>query len=1267
MALDVEGIDYVIKATDRTQQVFRGVESGMQRLEKSYCALLGTLGISLSGGYFVSLINGSINAMDHLHDLSKATAITVENLAGLSLLAKQTGTDLDGLAKGINKMSVEMGKDPDKFVKLGVTAKGGTEALKQLADIFNSLPDINLRNALAQKIFSKSWAELAPALSEGSQGIELAIEKGKRLSKITEEMTTKSDELNDKWEELVGTGGALNTMVGAMLDPLLRLTNQMIAARDGADGFISTMARFFSIGGDQAKEPEKALAVVNKKLKALRQTEEEFAGMGLIKRIFSADDIAIVRTQIAALATQKSMLEELLGAPFPKQEPATPAASAANTAKARKFLDEEAKAAADSESAYRGLLKTLKEKLLIDQDLTEVNKLQLALDALSAKQLATITPEREKELKTLAAQVDLNKQREKQMENDAKNHEAVTKALLEGRQAMAAYDDVIGKAILAADKQIEQMKFETGLIGSTNVEREQAIFLRQAEIDKIDAQTIARGKEAIAAKHAAEEVKSTQVGFWQSVESAGHQAFLSIFDTSKSVLERIRDMLKTHLIDILYQVTMKQWMVSIVTATSGAGVAQSAFGSSAGSAAGAGLVGSVGGWMGTAAAGVPVTSTIGAVASGAGYAGAGSTGMVGTLAAIPGWGWAALGAAAIGAYILNSGDGDAQRTGNWSASLGQVGGSTQNKWFDSSTGAGTFAAELAASERAIAELLKLNTTQIDIIDTKLAALAGQQYGFGMERTDWMQSGAAQAIAADRLRTIAEGLGLSVEALAQKMVDAQKQIDLAPQKLQLEIDLMKLQGKEAEALAAERKRELAALDPLLHGLQEQIYAEQDLAAAANDATGSVSALAQSIDDVRSAAGDAVDAQIDASRSASQAARQAADAYRQVNAALGDAVRQLRGGNLSPLLPGQRLGESRATLEAVYGQAATGDAAALAKLPQVATDFLTASRDYNASSSAYTADFDMVMKLLGQAQVVSTAMVNWEEYHATLLETQTGILEAIKAQLALPSPDAAILTQQIGMLGTIAQLLQEQTTQVIAGNTITIDQTGKIVTGNALVGTQTGQIITGNATQDVIKNITALNTTYSEQQLAALVASGGVQSDSLTALVTGNAMTISLLQQLVAMQGAAAMAAYDTKFQEAVGTIWGAIQASGGTLSDFDAQFAAWKAANPMPSYAVGTSFVPNTGPALLHAGEAVLTVPQAANWRSGNGGITSADLAALRQEVKDLRTESRSTPVTIQESGRDTVVALRGGLATLSEEMAALRSELRRLTAKGYKG
>lgn len=58
-----------------------------------------------------------------------------------------------------------------------------------------------------------------------------------------------------------------------------------------------------------------------------------------------------------------------------------------------------------------------------------------------------------------------------------------------------------------------------------------------------------------------------------------------------------------------------------------------------------------------------------------------------------------------------------------------------------------------------------------------------------------------------------------------------------------------------------------------------------------------------------------------------------------------------------------------------------------------------------------------------------------------------------------------------------------------------------------------------------------------------------------------------------------------------------------------------AAAGVPSYAVGTSFVPQTGPAILHAGEAVLPVPLAKLYRTGQLGAGGGDVDAQLRQIR----------------------------------------------------
>ncbi|MBW3498878.1 tape measure protein [Janthinobacterium sp. NKUCC08_JDC] len=60
---------------------------------------------------------------------------------------------------------------------------------------------------------------------------------------------------------------------------------------------------------------------------------------------------------------------------------------------------------------------------------------------------------------------------------------------------------------------------------------------------------------------------------WESIDSTAHDTFVSIFDSGKSAFDRLRDSLKNGLLDLLYQMTIKKWILNIGTSVSGGGAA----------------------------------------------------------------------------------------------------------------------------------------------------------------------------------------------------------------------------------------------------------------------------------------------------------------------------------------------------------------------------------------------------------------------------------------------------------------------------------------------------------------------------------------------------------------------------------------------------------------------------------------------------------------------------------------------------------------------
>mgnify|MGYP000910394261 CR=1 FL=1 len=215
------------------------------RVASGISRTFGALGVGLSVSAFAGLIKGAIDAQDHLNDLSKTTQISIENLSGLSLAAKQSGSDLDGTASAINKLAVNMGKNAEKFAAIGITAKDPLKAFGQLADVFNQIEDPQKRAAFAMEALGKSWQDAAPLLSEGSVKIDAMVKKGRELSGVTKESAQRADEFNDRLGELSARAGNFGVEVAnPLVKGILNIAKEFDSATTTGEKFKALLANW---------------------------------------------------------------------------------------------------------------------------------------------------------------------------------------------------------------------------------------------------------------------------------------------------------------------------------------------------------------------------------------------------------------------------------------------------------------------------------------------------------------------------------------------------------------------------------------------------------------------------------------------------------------------------------------------------------------------------------------------------------------------------------------------------------------------------------------------------------------------------------------------------------------------------------------------------------------------------------------------------------------------------------------------------------------
>lgn len=243
------------KFQDSLDQVARKTTQSVGQIDKAFGALKGTLqtiGATLTVGAITAFIRNSIDAADHLDDLSKKTGIALETIGGLGFAAQQSGGNLDSMADAAGKLNRSIAEagagNKDKaeaFRLLGVSVKDAAGNLKsadvvmaELADKFAQYADGPNKVALAIRIFDKAGADIIPTLDEGGAKLQANIEYYRRYSAVTQDVADKAGEFNDTLVKLNLLSAALGTKISAaLLGPLQAIADHMVEAKEKSELF----------------------------------------------------------------------------------------------------------------------------------------------------------------------------------------------------------------------------------------------------------------------------------------------------------------------------------------------------------------------------------------------------------------------------------------------------------------------------------------------------------------------------------------------------------------------------------------------------------------------------------------------------------------------------------------------------------------------------------------------------------------------------------------------------------------------------------------------------------------------------------------------------------------------------------------------------------------------------------------------------------------------------------------------------------------------
>lgn len=404
---------------------------------------------------------------------------------------------------------------------------------------------------------------------------------------------------------------------------------------------------------------------------------------------------------------------------------------------------------------------------------------------------------------------------------------------------------------------------------------------------------------------------------------------------------------------------------------------------------------------------------------------------------------------------------------------------------------------------------------------------------------------------EAMRSLIEGLDLTTEAgqgtlrvLAGvseaflTVTTAAKEVEKTRLGWQQQLDV--LQGKYTEQQLSRFFKLIGTQDEATRSLMQQVWAMEDQAVTAKEAADALEIASESARVARETTLEGIESAVGGLSSAYQSE---IDQKERLIEKLRGYVTQLREfsqslalGNLSTLDPGSKYSAAKSEFDDVSRKAALGDQDAMDRLQSVSQAYLQASREYNASSMQYAADYNAVQTALTRATRVAERQASIAEQAKAEALTQLSALGQINNSTL--SVVSAINTLQLAMIEALR-----------AGAISSVSESAKTAAG----------VITGRAGE----KYDAKTDTWSNAK--------------------GDSASTEALRQwgadILSTQGELALYHATKNIGLSMPSINAIAGWSAGTAER-------WAKENGLPSFAVGTDYVPRTGIALIHQGEKI---------------------------------------------------------------------------------
>lgn len=213
---------------------------------------------SVVGGAAVALVTKVADSASAIDDSSQRVGMSAENYQKYAFAAKQSGLEISTLETLMKKQQTVFAdatngnKTAAKAYKdLGIDIKGLTagDAFDKAIEALAGMDDVTQRNAIANDLFGKSYADLSPLLNEGKDGIQALKDEAVKMGAVMSNDSVKAGaKLGDSIDKIKdGFAGMVNNLVGSVLPVVQELMDIVIANMPMISNMIQSLAPVLSM------------------------------------------------------------------------------------------------------------------------------------------------------------------------------------------------------------------------------------------------------------------------------------------------------------------------------------------------------------------------------------------------------------------------------------------------------------------------------------------------------------------------------------------------------------------------------------------------------------------------------------------------------------------------------------------------------------------------------------------------------------------------------------------------------------------------------------------------------------------------------------------------------------------------------------------------------------------------------------------------------------------------------------------------------------